>query len=104
MILQHKQIDLSFLNILISYLYFSELKWNSYDFSKIQTFSGILIAEIYLYIPAANLPQEADMWGPNRVKLWLVFLNSRETFLTEPTSTLATDGWGQGPRQLPGRH
>jgi hypothetical protein len=40
-VLQHKQIDLIFVIILIYYLYFSDWKWNSYEFYKFLVFSDI---------------------------------------------------------------
>jgi hypothetical protein len=49
--------------ILVYHLYFSDLKQNSYDFSKFVIFSDISNNSKILFIPNPNLPAETDWWG-----------------------------------------
>jgi hypothetical protein len=79
-ILQYKQIGLIFVIILVYYMHFSDLKWNSYELSKIWLFSGIFNSTQKLLIPRGYLAYQADWWGCgqvrchagiNQVKPWL---------------------------------
>jgi hypothetical protein len=52
-----------FLNILIYYLYFSDLKWIRYEFSKLADISRISIKRYEPFCTEANLDLDTDQWG-----------------------------------------